>query len=111
MKNVTKMAAQGDLLFIKVNEIPKGFTPTDDNIVGHSETGHHHIAEGNFQRYANSDDVMRSFIVAKDDVQINHMRSWDTHESLNLLNNGGETIWEIKRQREYTPEGWRKVED
>lgn len=34
-------------------------------------------------------------------------RSFDTHESI-LLKGG---TYEIRRQREYTPEGWRRVED
>lgn len=43
-----------------------------------------------------------------------HHRPWDTHETLRLLYSevpSGETIFEIHRQREHSPEGWRRVAD
>lgn len=112
MKTIKRMGAQGDVIFIRCEQLPAGLTPTDDPVVAHSETGHHHVATGDLQRYV-SDDVIRSFIVAKGDVEIEHRRPWDTHETLRLLadDNAGETIWEIRRQREYTPEGLRIVQD
>ena len=36
-----------------------------------------------------------------------HLRAHDTHETLRLL----QGYWEVRRQREWTPEGWRRVED
>jgi hypothetical protein len=35
------------------------------------------------------------------------MRSFDTHETLNIPPG----IYEVRRQREYVPEGWRKAQD
>ena len=38
---------------------------------------------------------------------LEHLRSFDTHETIKLPVG----TFEIRRQREYTPEGWRRVED
>jgi hypothetical protein len=48
MKNVTKMAAQGDCLFIKRKELPKETKELKHSgpiVVAHSETGHHHAVD------------------------------------------------------------------
>ena len=111
MKNVKQAAFQGELFFIKVDSLPEDAKEAEGNIVGHSETGHHHVATGaNVSRYTTS-DPLTDYIVGKS-IQIEHLREFDTHETLNLLNDGeGEVIWKIRRQREHTPDGWRRVED
>lgn len=114
MKKIDKIGAQGDVLFIRVDTLPKGLTETEDRIVAHSETGHHHTASGDLSRYTVPGDDLLSYIVAKGPVQVEHHRPWDTHETLELLyddSSRGETIWEIRRQREWSPAGWRRVED
>ena len=112
MKQVKKIAAQGDLVVIRREKVPDGFEETENKVVAHSETGHNHVAVGDCIHFANPDDVMRSFLVAKGPVVLEHHRSFDTHEALELLSEGeGEVVWEIRRQREYVPEGWRRVED
>jgi hypothetical protein len=39
-----------------------------------------------------------------------HQRGFDTHESMRLGGGIG-SIFEVVRQREYTPEGWRRAAD
>ena len=111
MKQVSKCAFQGDIMIRRVEKLPEGVTKQKDLIVAHSETGHHHVAAGGeVERYQL--DGMLSYLVAKGPVKIEHKRPWDTHETLELLYDGGpEIVWEIRRQREHTPEGWRRVED
>ena len=113
MKSVTKLAAQGDVLFRKVEKLPDGFETASKNeaTVAHSETGHNHVAYGSFEHFVNPKDQMISYIVARGPVKVEHHRSFDTHETLELKGEVGETIWEIRRQREHTPEGWRRLED
>ena len=111
MRKIDKIGAQGDVLFRRVDKLPAGYKPTENKIVAHSETGHNHVAVGNFQRYEKPDDGMLSYMVSTEPIRVDHLRAWDTHEALELLADGGETIWEIRRQREWTPEGWRRVED
>lgn len=110
-------AFQGDVMFRRVNSLPPGAVAAEPRkggtIVALSETHHHHIATGGSHSYFTMpNDPMRAFIVAKGPVTITHHRSTDTHEVMKLLGDGhGEVVWEIGRQREYTPEGWRRVED
>lgn len=118
MKTIKEIGAQGDCLLRRVKQLPdnaKAVPPSATAVVAHSETGHHHIAEtgGEYlQLFTTSDPLVSYLKVTAPHVDIVHHRPWDTHETLRLLSGGeGETIWEIRRQREYTPEGWRIVAD
>lgn len=114
MKTFEKQAAQGDILITRVKSLPKdakAVKPIDGKfIVAHSETGHHHVVvDKPGVQYFTTEDPMIAYLKVIDSVEvaIEHERSFDTHES--LLMKGG--TYEIRRQREYTPEGWRRVED
>lgn len=80
-----------------------------EHVVAHSETGHHHVALGG-DYYTVPGNQMVAYLVTRGPVEIEHRRSTDTHETLELLGDG-EVVWEISRQREHVPEGWRRVED
>lgn len=116
MKEIKEIAAQGDVMFVRVETLPEGLekkTPSDSGyIAAHSETGHHHIATGADSHHV-AGDGMLSYLVARGPIDVKHHRTWDTHETLRLLGDdqGGEVVWEIRRQREHVPEGWRRVED
>lgn len=113
MKTISKCGAQGDVILRRVGKLPDGAEPAADKIVTHSETGHHHVAIGDAVIHHTSNPLL-SYLVATGPVQIEHQRAWDTHETLDLLYDApahGEVIWEIRRQREHTPEGWRQVAD
>ena len=117
MKTFVNMAAQGDLLIRRIEKLPDGLEQVKAEkgvfIVAHSETGHNHvIADRQNVRLYTTDDPMISYlevIEATDAAEclLEHLRSFDTHETIRI--NSG--IYEIRRQREYTPEGWRRVED
>lgn len=110
-------AAQGDLLIRRITALPAGLNQIKAEqgqyVVAHSETGHHHaIAERpNVTLYVSNDPLVSylQVIEATDaaEVFLEHLRSFDTHEPI-VIDAG---IYEIRRQREYTPEGWRKVQD
>jgi len=112
---------QGDVMFTRCQEIPKEAKLIDGNIVAHSETGHHHVAEGAevytcddgltlYMQMTGLSDAKKAKAKGPQHVDVVHKRSFDTHETLRLLGNPGD-IWKIRRQREYVPEGWRRVED
>ncbi len=118
MKTVSKCAAQGDVLFRKVQSIPVGFDRQERSgavVVAHSETGHNHEVEslGCFH-FTKPTDAMVSYLQLSDGcgdgVDVIHRRAFDTHETLRLLGKPGD-VFEVRRQREWTPEGWRRVED
>lgn len=117
MKTFTKQAAQGDLLIRRIDAIPANAEPVKSEkgkfIVAHSETGHNHvIAERPNVALFSTGDPMVSYlqvIEAADATEtlLEHLRSYDTHETISIPPGN----YEIRRQREYTPEGWRRVED
>ena len=103
--------AQGDLLFVPVDVIPASakLAQAKDGyyIVGHSETGHHHVMEkARGELYEAADDQFCAYIKSLG-AEIEHRRPHDTHAPVMLA----EGNWQVRRQREYTPEGWRRVED
>lgn len=114
---VNEMAGQGDVVFRRVRAMPKGAVAQQGPlVVAHSETGHHHVAvaevSGAAVLFGVPGDTMQSYLkVDRGYVDIVHQRPWDTHETLRLLCDEPGTIWEIRRQREHIPEGWRQVVD
>ena len=117
MRTFKNQAAQGDLFIRRVDAIPANLKPmTVENgafIVAHSETGHHHVIEArpNVTVY-NTDDPLVSYLqvieaTEETETLIEHLRNFDTHESIKVAPGN----YEIRRQREYSPEGWRRVAD
>jgi len=49
MKQITKCGFQGDVAFRRIDKLPGGAKAAKEDggrlIVGHSETGHHHIVD------------------------------------------------------------------
>jgi hypothetical protein len=111
---IKKQAAQGDVLFRRVKSLPRDAIASINGehiVLAHSETGHDHITNGaGVTHYRLSKDDLVSYLrVDSESVEIVHKRSWDTHAPIRL--EGGGAIWEVRRQREWTPEGWRRVAD
>jgi hypothetical protein len=112
MNTFNRMAAQGDLLIIRVVELPKGLVPVPPEagvvILGHSETGHHHVMDANtVEMYRLPDEVYECFIVVESPTALRHLRSFDTHAP--IMHAPG--IYRVRRQREHVPEGWRRAAD
>lgn len=120
MKTIENRGAQGDVMFRKVKKVPAGAvarTEPGPIVVAHSETGHHHTVEETAGTYFT---VPASSLVAYlqlgdgcealGGADVVHHRPYDTHETIRLLGKPGD-VFEIRRQREWTPEGWRRVED
>lgn len=117
MRTFKNQAAQGDLFLRRIEALPDGIMPMNAEagafIVAHSETGHHHViaARPNVQVFTTGDPLVSylQVIEATDAMEtvLEHLRSFDTHESIAIPPGN----YELRRQREYTPEGWRRVED
>lgn len=119
MKTVEKMGAQGDVVFRRVDRVPEGAKKLKRKgplVVAHSETGHHHVIEDvGVVQFDVPGNPLVCYLqltdgVTGDGCAVVHQRPWDTHETLKLLGNPGD-IWEVRRQREWTPEGWQRVAD
>ena len=89
---------------IKAREIK---TPGKFHVVGHSETGHHHAVPVIGVKLYTTDTPLVLFIVVTQPTALVHQREWDTHEELELR----EGVYEVRNQREHSPEGWKKVQD
>lgn len=117
MKTFDKCAAQGDVLFIKVDAIPDNLTEQEPNgsnelVITHSETGHDHVMVLDRQdlpavQMFNGDNPLISWLKVNRPTSLDHKREHHTHESI-VFQPG---MYEIRRQQESTPEGWRRVAD
>lgn len=117
MKTFKNCAAQGDLMLRRIDKLPEGAKPVTAQkgvfIVAHSETGHNHIiAERPNVKLFTTGDPMVSYLQVIEATEaaetlLEHLRGHDKHETI-VIPAG---VFELRRQREYTPEGWRRVED
>ena len=111
MKTIEKHGVQGDVMFVRVAALPEGAQLREEIgriVVAHSETGHHHVAVADKIRLYGTDDPMVCYLVCESAyADVVHERPFDTHETLRLPAG----TWEVRRQREHTPEGWRRVAD
>lgn len=106
--------AQGDILIIPIDAIPPGAKMAKPEgqkfIIAHSETGHHHVIDrARAEVYEAADDEFVAYIrTLGDGAEITHERPFDTHETVALEPN---STYEVRRQREYVAEGFRKAAD
>lgn len=117
MRRIERVGAQGDVMFLRVESIPSTALPVPSeggrHILAHSETGHHHwTAADGVERFQEPGDGMTCYLRVAgfggvDGASVVHARPFDTHETVQLTTGA----WMVRRQREYTPEGFRRVED
>jgi hypothetical protein len=116
MKIVQNVAAQGEMLIRRVSGFSAAAKDMESEngvfILAHSETGHHHVIERETvsvqEQTENVPEGMGILqLIVDAPSTITHLRSTDTHEPLML----GAGLWEVRLQREYTPEGYRRVAD
>jgi len=116
MKTFTKMAAQGDFIIIRIDDIPADVEKLEAEngqyVIAHSETGHNHVmtmerVQAFKPKNVEDRDLYELFLSVEQPTEINHLRSFDTHETL-LVPPGN---YQVRRQREYVPEGYRRAAD
>lgn len=112
MQTFGNQAAQGDIFIRRINALPPGLTRSEPingrHVIAHSETGHDHYMEMmGVEFWQDPRDPMVAYLSVGVSALLEHARPFDTHESI-CFDSG---IYEIRRQREYTPAGWRRVED
>lgn len=112
MKTFENMAAQGDVFVSRIECLPTGAVlvqPENEHvIVAHSETGHSHVMSAEtVQLYRLPEELYECFLVVSQPTPLEHLRSFDTHESI-LFKPG---VYRVRNQREHVPEGWRRAAD
>jgi len=116
---INTMGAQGDVLFRRIDTLPdtvREHTKEGPIVVAHSETGHHHAIERGpgIRMFEDPADPFVCYLQMDIGVsaEVVHHRAWDTHETMRLLGSDTRpTVYKIHRQREWTPEGLRRVMD
>lgn len=112
MKTFKTVAAQGDVYFRRIDKLPENAVKVNPEngryIVTHSETGHHHVMEAEgVTMYSLPNDIMNCLLVVEKPTPLTHLRDFDTHEPIMF----DEGVYHVRRQREYTAEGFRKAQD
>lgn len=120
MKRFTKevqSARQGELYFIRIAELPKDAKqaePVDGQyIIGHSETGHHHVVKDRPNvKFYHSDEPLVSYLEVVEatdaaETVLEHLREFHTHEGVQF----DPGIFAVVTGRESVPDGWRRVAD
>lgn len=111
MKAFQKIAAQGEITIRRIGDLPKdrklpnGFTAMKADghhfIVGHSETGHHHVIDaagatvGVMERPPAGMRVL--YMILENPLALEHLRGHDTHET--IINEPG--VYEVRIAREF----------
>ena len=112
MKTFINQAAQGDVFFQRIDSLPDNVelakVENGKFVVAHSETGHNHVIEaGPAQMFIDKTNEFIAYLNVLETCQLEHLRSYDTHEALAFTPG----IYRVRRQREATPEGWRRAQD
>ena len=102
---------QGDLNIFVCDEIPEDVEKKEscsesDFVLAHSETGHNHVISSEYCEYYEENDFS-GYLDVKEASNVVHLRGFDTHETVKLPPGK----YRITRQREYTPEGFRRAAD
>jgi len=116
-KTFKNQAAQGDLFIRRIKTLPQKIKPAlpeeGQYIVAHSETGHNHVIEATENvTFYTTDNPLVSYLQVIEATEatetlLKHLRNFDTHETIAI----SPGIYELRRQREYSPEGWRQIMD
>lgn len=117
MKTFQNICAQGDVLIRRIASLPHGAASVSpvggEIIVTHSETGHHHVmvmdreSTPAVEMFRASDNPLIAWLRVNRPTALEHRRPHDTHEPIMF----GPGIYEVRRQREHAPDGWRQVAD
>lgn len=111
MKTFKLTAAQGEITIRRVSDLPKnrklpaGYSPLKAKdrhyVIGHSETGHHHVIEADGALIGVKDKPpagMRIlYAILENPTALKHLRPHDTHETI-VAEPG---VYEIRIAREF----------
>ncbi len=116
MRTFDKVCAQGDVYIRRCDKLPDHVVrvATENGVVkvAHSETGHDHVMDGGVvTMYRPPKDSPQydwdAWLEVAETTSLDHLRPHDTHESIQFEPG----VYHVRRQREFVPEGYRRVED
>lgn len=103
MMQFDKVAAQGELTITRLagKRVKSGTCVAPENgrlIVGHSETGHHHVVDADCATLTRVDEFT-AYLEVREATSLDHLREYDTHPSIALQPG----MYEIRTGREFDP--------
>ena len=102
MRTFQQQAAQGDLLFTRIADLPAGLVPVAPEkgriVVGHSETGHHHVVDADYATLTRI-DPFTSWLDVHKATRLTHQREFDTHPAIELQPG----VYQFRTGREFDP--------
>lgn len=99
---MSRMYRQGDILFKKIEKLPKNLIPVRTDVIVRGETGHSHkLVNGQIYRTFGF-GIMQLFIKVEKSGRVIH----EEHTTLQLPKG----FYMVIRQREYLPEAWGGAE-
>lgn len=107
MKIIETLGAQGEIRCFRVDAMPKGLKPLVREkghlIIGHSETGHHHVLLAEraevFEATTAPEGMRVLYALLETPGELRHLRDYDTHGS-HFFEPG---IYMFRADREYDP--------
>jgi hypothetical protein len=111
-KTFKRQAAQGDLVITRIEELPLEAVLVAqegaETVLTHSETGHPHVVQtSKVELYGDATNPFIGWLKVNEPVTLLHKKSVDTHGPISI----DKGIYRLNRQREWTPEGFRKAAD
>lgn len=94
--NLNKAIRHGEVLMIPVTNIPEDAVEVYDGkefVVGHSETGHHHIVTGSVTAFKGADTFLR----VNSASILKHVKTFDVHETKDV----SEGVYLVRGKNEY----------
>jgi hypothetical protein len=99
--NERKAIQHGEIMLLPVGVMPSGeTTPYDGFIVGHSETGHHHVLESAVKFDVLDDQEKHElYLRLYEPAELVHQKSFDQHRTLTVKPG----VWKVLHKTEYDP--------
>lgn len=95
---MSKAIRHGEIILLPVNKLPKGKRSQHTNyIVGHSETGHHHVLESKTK--FDIVEAVQLYLDIKEPAKIVQKKSYDRHKDLTIAPGKYKVIY----KNEYDP--------
>lgn len=101
MKKNIKPIIHGENVLVPIDVMPVGKTKSFTNyIIGHSETGHHHVLEAvkgqEFDIFVKGEDI---FISSQFESSVVHKKTQEIHETVKVEPG----VYKVNRKLEYDP--------
>jgi hypothetical protein len=94
------MYRHGEIVIKSIKKLPEGkTTKVKTYIVGHSETGHHHVLESPTAYKVMRDKFQKVWLELEAEAKLIHQKTHDVHETLTIPAG----IYEVGQKSEYNP--------